>query len=337
MVDLPSPYLLFLGDARSETYAKTAFGLRDWAPEAVIGEYAMPEATVTLGLERLTPAEAASRGARAMLLGIAPVGGAIPAHWLSELVAALEAGLDIVAGLHQRLADIPELAATAQRLGRTLHDVRHPTVSFSTGTGLPRMGKRLLTVGTDCALGKKYTALAIAKRWRALGGNADFRATGQTGIMIAGHGVAIDAVVADFIAGAAEWLSPANTADHWDIIEGQGSLYHPAFAGVTLGLLHGAQPDLFVLCHDPTRGTIYGYPHIPMPDLADAIALYEQLGRLTNPAIACAGISINSSKMSDPERQDWMARTSDRLGLPVADPLRDGVDAFIQRMQTVTA
>ncbi|MBA4758924.1 DUF1611 domain-containing protein [Sphingosinicella sp.] len=337
MVDLPSPYLLFLGDTRSETYAKTAFGLRDWAPDAVIGEYAMPEATVTLGLERLTPTAAASRGARALLLGIAPVGGAIPAHWLPELIAALEAGLDIVAGLHQRLADIPELAATARRLGRTLFDVRHPTVSFSAGTGLPRSGKRLLTVGTDCALGKKYTALAIAKRWQALGGNADFRATGQTGIMIAGHGVAIDAVVADFIAGAAEWLSPANAPDHWDIIEGQGSLYHPAFAGVTLGLLHGAQPDLFVLCHDPTRAAIYGYPHIPMPDLAEAIALYTQLGRLTNPAIACAGISINSSKMGEADRADWIARTADRLGLPVADPLRDGVDGFIQKMQAVRA
>lgn len=337
MVDLPSPYLLFLGDTRSETYAKTAFGLRDWAPDAVIGEYAMPEATVTLGLERLTPTAAASRGARALLLGIAPVGGAIPAHWLPELIAALEAGLDIVAGLHQRLADIPELAATARRLGRTLFDVRHPTVSFSAGTGLPRSGKRLLTVGTDCALGKKYTALAIAKRWQALGGNADFRATGQTGIMIAGHGVAIDAVVADFIAGAAEWLSPANAPDHWDIIEGQGSLYHPAFAGVTLGLLHGAQPDLFVLCHDPTRAAVYGYPHIPMPDLAEAIALYTQLGRLTNPAIACAGISINSSKMGEADRADWIARTADRLGLPVADPLRDGVDGFIQKMQAVRA
>lgn len=332
MVELPTPYLLFLGDVTSEAYAKTAFGLRDWAGASVVGECAMPESTVSLGLPALTPAAAAAQGARSMLIGVAPVGGAIPDSWLPDLCAALEAGLDLVSGLHQRLADHPLLADTARRLGRQLHDVRHSSIAFTPGTGLRRPGKRLLTVGTDCALGKKYTALAIARRLREQGGKADFRATGQTGIMIAGSGVAIDAVVADFIAGAAEWLSPANEPDHWDVIEGQGSLYHPAYAGVTLGLLHGAQPDLFVLCHDPSRTSIYGYPHMPLPDLGAAIALYRQLGQLTNPAITCAGISINSSKMTDAARRDWMARTADAHDLPVFDPLRDGVDAIVERM-----
>ncbi len=132
------------------------------------------------------------------------------------------------------------------------------------GTGRKRSGQRVLTVGTDCALGKKYTALALTQALQAQGAKATFRATGQTGIMIAGAGVAIDAVIADFIAGAAETLSPDNAPDHWDVIEGQGALFHPAYAGVTLGLLHGSQPDALVLCHDPSRTTIEDYPHMPV-------------------------------------------------------------------------
>ena len=131
-------------------------------------------------------------------------------------------------------------------------------MTFATGKGTKRPGLRLLTVGTDCSVGKKYTALALEREMHARGLKADFRATGQTGILISGRGVAIDAVVADFISGAAEWLTPANEPDHWDVVEGQGSLFHPSFAGVTLGLLHGAQPDAFVVCHEPTRKTMRG-------------------------------------------------------------------------------
>ena len=144
--------------------------------------------------------------------------------------------------------------------------MRHSDAAFPAASGRKRSGKRVLTVGTDCAQGKKYTALALAKNLQSRGVDASFRATGQTGIMISGEGIAVDAVIADFVAGAAEQLSPDNAPDHWDVIEGQGSLFHPAYAGVTLGLLHGSQPDAIVLCHDPSRRTIDEYPNFPIPD-----------------------------------------------------------------------
>jgi uncharacterized NAD-dependent epimerase/dehydratase family protein len=189
-----------------------------------------------------------------------------------------------------------------------------------------------LTVGTDCALGKKYTALAITRALTARGVKATFRATGQTGILIAGQGVAIDAVVSDFVAGVAETLSPANDVDHWDVVEGQGALFHPAYAGVTLGLLHGSQPDAIVLCHDPSRQTIEDHPHIPLPPLDEAIRRYLEAGRLTNPDIRCVGVTINSSTLSD----DVWARYRDdlqaTLQLPVCDPMRGGVEPIVQAM-----
>jgi len=321
---LPSPYLLFLGDVTEPGYAKTAFGLRDWAGERCVGEWALPGATVTAGLVRLDPAEAAARGARSLIVGVASPGGVIPAGWLDALHAALAAGLDLVSGMHSRLADLPGLAAAAARHGRTLHDVRTPPATLPVGSGVKRAGKRLLTVGTDCALGKKYTALAIARGFAARGVDATFRATGQTGIMIAGAGVPVDAVVADFIAGAAETLSPAAAPDHWDVIEGQGALFHPAYAGVSLGLLHGSQPDVFVVCHDPARTAVLGHPHIPLPTIEDVVALTVRMGRLTNPGIRCAGISLNTSRLSEEDAAAELARTAGRLGLPAADPIRGG-------------
>jgi uncharacterized NAD-dependent epimerase/dehydratase family protein len=185
-----------------------------------------------------------------------------------------------------------------------------------------------LTVGTDCALGKKYTALALSRSLQKRGVGATFRATGQTGIMISGEGIPIDAVVADFIAGAAETLSPDNAADHWDVIEGQGSLFHPAYAAVTLGLLHGSQPDAIVLCHDPARRTIDEYPDFPIPDLRTVIEDYVRAGRLTNSAIRCVGLSINSSSLSDAGCAEYFRRLSAELQLPVCDPVRTGVEVL---------
>ncbi len=168
--------------------------------------------------------------------------------------------------MHARLHDIPVLREAAERAGKRLIDVREPPPGIPIGTGLKRSGKRLLTVGTDCALGKKYTALAIAKAFQARGVDADFRATGQTGIMIAGAGIPMDAVVADFAAGAAEILSPDAQPDHWDVIEGQGSILHPVFSGVSLALLHGSQPDVFIVCHDPRRDAPAGRRGLRGPD-----------------------------------------------------------------------
>jgi len=328
MHQLRQPYLLFLGDVQVKSDAKTAFGLRDWSRSSVIGECALPAATVTLGLPRLAPREAAERGAGSMVIGVAPAGGALPEHWLAALEAAIDAGLDIVSGLHTRLSSFPRLAAAAQRRGVRLIDVRHSDTPFPAGTGRKRSGKRVLTVGTDCALGKKYTALALTEALHAQGAAATFRATGQTGILITGAGVAIDAVISDFVAGAAEQLSPDNAPDHWDVIEGQGALFHPAYAGVTLGLLHGSQPDAIVLCHDPARTTIEGHPDFPIPELGVAIEHYLQAGRLTNKAIRCVGVSINSSSLTDAEWTAYAERVSGELGLPVVDPMRGGVDAL---------
>jgi uncharacterized NAD-dependent epimerase/dehydratase family protein len=325
---LRKPYLLFLGDVQDNLTAKTAFGLRDWCAADVIGEWSLPGCAVTLGLARLSPQQAALRGAGSVILGIAPTGGRLPPHWVSELVLAADAGLDVVSGLHTRLTSFPELVQAAARRGVRLIDVRHSDRSFTAASGRKRSGKRVLTVGTDCALGKKYTALALARNLTGRGVAASFRATGQTGIMISGEGIAMDAVISDFVAGAAEELSPDNAADHWDVIEGQGSLYHPAYAGVTLGLLHGSQPDAIVLCHDPSRRTIDEYPDFPLPDLQVAIDDYLRAGRLTNPAIRCAGLSINSSSLSDAECAEYFRRLGDRLKLPVCDPVRTGVDAL---------
>ncbi len=324
VVALPAPYLLFLGDVTEAGFAKTAFGLRDWARELCVGEFAMPEATVTTGLPRLSPREAHLKGARSIVIGVANTGGVLKPSWIPCLVAALEAGLDVVSGMHGRLASSPELKTAAERLGRRLIDVRQPPANLPVGTGRKRSGRRLLTVGTDCALGKKYTALAIAGAMRRRGIEADFRATGQTGIMIAGSGMPMDAVVADFIAGAAEVLSPDAAPGHWDVIEGQGSLFHPAYAGVSLGLLHGSQPDVLVLCHEPGRTHLLGYPGFPTPSLEDAIALHLRMGSLTNPGVRCAGVSFNTSSLGPAEAKELLERTSHEIGLPVADPMRGG-------------
>lgn len=321
---LPSPYLLFLGDTIEPGFAKTAFGLRDWAPERCVGELALPAATVTTGLTRLTPAQAYELGARALVIGVANAGGMIPQSWVATLVDALRAGLDVISGMHSKLSDITELQAVADSLGRRLIEVRTPPDDIPVANGKPRTGKRLLTVGTDCALGKKYTALAVTQGLRERGIDATFRATGQTGIMIAGEGIPIDAVVSDFVAGAAELLSPAAHPDHIDVIEGQGSLLHPSYAAVTLGLLHGSQPDMFIVCHDPGRTTILGNPSYPVPSIEDIIAQTIALGRLTNPDIRCVGISLNTSQLSDEAAQAVIEATEARLGLPTADPVRGG-------------
>jgi uncharacterized NAD-dependent epimerase/dehydratase family protein len=321
---LPQPYVLFLGDTTIAGFAKTAFGLRDWAPDKCVGELRLAGATVTTGLDALTSAEAYARGARALVIGVANQGGVIPPSWRASLIEALEAGLDLIAGMHMRLADIPELADAAQRLGRRLIDVRVPPEQIPIATGRKRSGKRLLTVGTDCALGKKYTALALARALERRGVDVDFRASGQTGIMIAGGGIPMDAVVSDFEAGAAELLSPDALADHWDVIEGQGAITHPSYAAVSLGLLHGSQPDVFVVCHEPGRTEMLGTAGYALTSIEEVVELTFLLGRRTNPAIRCGGVAFNTSALEEEQALALMARESQRLGLPVADPIRGG-------------
>ena len=323
-LDLPTPYLLFLGDSTNPSFAKTAFGLRDWAPERCLGEFALPGATVSTGLAKLTPEDAVARGARAVVIGVANIGGHIPESWVAALTRCIVAGLHVISGMHTPLAALPALRDAAAHYGKRLIDIRVPPPNIPIATGRKRSGMRLLTVGTDCALGKKYTALSIARGLAKHGVSASFRATGQTGILIAGGGMPMDAVIADFEAGAAEMLSPNNTPDHWDIIEGQGSLFHPAYAAVSLGLLHGSQPDVVVACHEPGRARIVGLEDFALPSLEDLIDLTLRLGRRTNPAIRCAGVSLNTSHLDPGARTDILAQTGASLGLPVADPMQPG-------------
>jgi uncharacterized NAD-dependent epimerase/dehydratase family protein len=324
LTDLPQPYLLFLGDTTEPSYAKTAFGLRDWAPERCVGEWSCGSASVTTGLPRLTPKEARARGARALVIGVANSGGVISESWMPSLLEALDSGLDIISGMHTKLNDTPQLKNMAERRGRTLIDIRTPPRNIPIGSGRKRSGKRLLTVGTDCALGKKYAALAVAREFAKRGLEVDFRATGQTGIMISGGGIPMDAVVADFAAGAAEMLSPDASAKHWDVIEGQGSLFHPAYAGVSLSLLHGSQPDVIIVCHEPGRDSVLGHPGYFLPSIEETIETNLRLGRRTNAAIRCAGISLNTSSLDAGAAEQLLSEESARLGLPVADPIRGG-------------
>jgi len=326
------PYLLFLGDVGDQLAAKTAHGVLQWRPGWCLGQLRLPGCAADLGIEDMGVAEAAAGGARTMVVAVANSGGVLAEHWAPTIVEALAAGLDVASGLHQRLGEVPAVAEAAARHGRRLIDVRHPTRAFRTGTGERRPGKRLLTVGTDCSCGKKYTALAIEREMRARGRDADFRATGQTGIMIAGDGVAVDAVVADFIAGAAEWLAPANDPGHWDVIEGQGSLFHPAFAGVSLGLLHGAQPDALVLCHEPTRTHMRGLPHQPLPSLRECLELNLRCARLTNPDVRAVGASVNTAALDPSARERCLAAVEAELGLPAVDAIATGTGRIVDAL-----
>ena len=330
-MQISPPYLMFLGDVPDQLAAKTAHGIVDWRREWCLGQLRLPGCGADLGLAEIGIDEAARQGAKTLIVGVANAGGFLPDHWTAIIVQAIEAGLDVASGLHVRLGSKPDIVQAAARHGRKLFDVRHSDQSFATGKGRKRTGLRLLTVGTDCSVGKKYTVLALEREMRARGFDAEFRATGQTGVFISGRGVAIDAVVADFISGAVEWLSPDAAADHWDLVEGQGSLFHPSFAGVSLGLLHGAQPDAFVVCHEPTRTTMRGVQH-PLPSIGEVIDLTMRCGRLTNPAIRPVGIAVNTQALGEDEARAYLDGLAREHELPATDPVRFGVASIVERL-----
>ncbi len=323
-MDIQKPYLLFLGDVPDMLAAKTAIGVVDWRPDWCVGQMRLEGCKADTKLPDMTIAEGIAKGAKTMVIGAVNAGGVLPAHWIATMVEALEAGMDLACGLHIKLSDIPEVAAAAQKHGCQLWDLREPPQSFPTGKGHKRTGKRILTVGTDCSVGKKYTALAMEKALNERGVSCDYRATGQTGVLISGRGVALDSVIADFISGAAEWLSPDADEKHWDSVEGQGSLLHPSYAGVTLGLLHGTQPDAFIVCHEPTRTTMRGVK-TPMPTIRQVIDLTVLCGSRTNPDIRCVGISVNTSALGEEEAKSYLADLSKEYGVPATDPIRFGI------------
>lgn len=330
-MDIKKPYLLFLGDAHDMLAAKVAIGIKQWHPEYCIGQFRLADCHADCGVPDMSIAAAKEAGAKTLVIGVANRGGIISEKWISVLQEALEAGMDLAAGLHNCLNDVPELKTLADKLGRSLFDVRRPTQDFPVASGKKRAGKRLLPVGTDCSCGKMYTALAIEKELLARGQKATFRATGQTGILVSGAGVCMDSVVSDFVAGAVEVLSPANDADHWDLIEGQGSLFHPSFAGVTAAIIHGAQPDALVLCHEPTRTTMRGVDY-PLPDLAACMALNLTMAKLTNPHAKFVGIAVNTSKLPEAEAIRYLADLEEKYGLPTVDPVRQGVGRICDQL-----
>lgn len=323
---LESPYLLFMGAVLDDGHGKTGQGIAFWRPELCAGQMRLAGCEVDLGLPELGVEEAVGAGVRTAIIGIAPTGGGLLDEWITPLAALARAGIDIAGGMHTRIADCEPLAAAARDGGAKLIDVREPPGGLPIGTGVRRSGKRVLMVGTDCAVGKKFTALALHRELEERGINADFRATGQTGIMIAGEGIPIDSVVADFISGAAEELSPANDPDHWDVIEGQGAILHPSYAGVTLGLLHGSQPDALVLCHDAGRDTLKGMDvDFPIPPFDELMERLLGLAHATNPDCAWAGISVNTSTLTEQERRACIEALESRYSVPCADPVATGL------------
>ena len=330
---ISKPYLLFLGDAKDDLAIKTAAGVNYWRPDWCIGQMSLPNAKSSLGLQEMNIEEAVKNGAKTFVIGVVNAGGIMPEEWKSIIINAISSGMNVASGMHTKLSSFSEIAEAAERNNVQLHDLRFSKKQFQTGKGIKRSGKRLLTVGTDCSVGKKYTALAIERAMQSNQIDASFKATGQTGILIAESGIAIDAIVSDFISGAVEWLSPDNDNNHWDIIEGQGSLFHPSFAGVSLGLLHGSQPDAFVVCHEPTRTNMRGVD-TPLPSIREVIDQTIQNGKLTNKQIQCIGIALNTSNCQS-EASDHKDRLSKEYGLPCLDPLQDSLDPFIQIIEKI--
>lgn len=327
-----TPYLLFLGDAPDALAAKVAQGIADWRPEFAVGQYRLPGCKADLGLPDMDLETAKAAGVKTLVIGVANRGGVISPEWKHVLIDALMAGFDIASGLHNLLRDEPDLVAVADAEGRTLHDVRVPDVEYPIANGVKRTGKRCLAVGTDCSVGKMYTAIAMEAEMRKREMKATFRATGQTGILITGNGVPLDAVIADFMAGAVEWLTPDNDADHWDLIEGQGSLFHASYSGVTMALIHGGAPDALILSHEPTRTHMRGLPGYDLPSLEALRDLSLTLAHVVNPNCKVVGISVNTKALSDDEANTYLAEVEDRMGLPTIDPFRQGAGRLVDAL-----
>jgi uncharacterized NAD-dependent epimerase/dehydratase family protein len=323
---IKTPYLLFLGDAPDQLAAKVAQGIKDWRPDNAVAQFRMDGCGADVGLADMTLAEAQAAGAKTLVIGVANRGGVISAAWKEVLIEALNMGYDLASGLHNLLNDEADLVAAAEANGVQLHDVRIPTVEYPIATGKKRSGKRVLAVGTDCSVGKMYTALALDNAMRAKGMKSTFRATGQTGILITGDGVPLDAVVADFMAGSVEYLTPDNDDDHWDIIEGQGSLYHVSYSGVTMALVHGGQPDALIICHEPTREHMRGLPDYTPPSIQAVADTALPLARVGNPSCKVVGVAVNTQHLSEEEAIAYLAKVEAEMGMPAVDPFRHGAE-----------
>ena len=329
---IQQPYVLFLGDAPDPLAAKVAQGIKDWRPGLSIGQITLPGCKADMGLKNLSIKEAASMGAKTLVIGVANRGGIISDKWKDVLKEAIISGLDIASGLHNLLRDESELVNLAKIHNTNLIDVRVPTVEYPIANGIKRSGKRCLAVGTDCSIGKMYTAIALEKEMKNKGLKATFRATGQTGILITGDGVPLDAVIADFMAGSIEHLTPDNDEDHWDIIEGQGSLYHPSYSGVTMALVHGGQPDALILCHEPTRSHMRGLPGYSLPTLRELNDTAIKLAKVVNKNVKVIGISVNTSNMENEKALEYLKQVEEEMKLPTVDPVLTGTSRLVEEL-----
>ena len=326
---IQTPYLLFLGDAPDQLAAKVAQGITDWRPENAVGQFRLPGCGADMGLADMTLEEGRAAGARTLVIGVANRGGVISEAWKVAIVKALQMGYDVAAGLHNLLRNEDALQAAAKVNGGTLHDVRVPSVAYPIANGQKRTGKRALAIGTDCSCGKMYTAMSMDAEMVARGLKSDFRATGQTGILITGKGVPLDAVIADFMAGAVEYLTPDNDPDHWDHIEGQGSLFHVSYSGVTMALIHGGQPDALILCHEPTRTHMRGLPQYKLPTLETLRDTALPIARVANPNCQVTGVSVNTKALDEAAAKACLQEIEDRMGLPATDPYRFGAGKLV--------
>jgi uncharacterized NAD-dependent epimerase/dehydratase family protein len=323
----------FSGDPH---YGKTMRGVLRYRPEDVV---AVLDSTRAGETEQGVPvvgsvADALPLGPNTALVGVATQGGRFPPEWQALLRACAEKGLDVENGLHVFLADDDELAELARRTGVELRDLRRPPADLSTATGenLAVPATIVLTVGSDCAIGKMTVALELDLDARRRGIASAFVPTGQTGIAIAGWGISVDAVVADFIAGAAERLVVEGHERGGELlwVEGQGSVIHPVYSGVTLGLMHGSAPHLYVLCHEAGRTEIEGAgggPH-PIPPLAELVELHERLSLPARPA-RVAAIALNTRDLGTDEARAAVAAAEDETGLPAGDPVRFGAERLV--------
>jgi len=335
MPDQPKFLILADGDFAPMT-SKTANSVIRYLPERVVGVVDRQNAGKTvqdvLGFGGAIPVlgsmeEGLRRKPDAVLIGIAPAGGRLPDEWRGWLADALDAGCDLWSGLHTFLADDPLLHERAKANGRQIHDVRRPPAHLPVAAGLARNVDALvvLSVGTDCNVGKMTGQLQLVDGLNRRGLKTRFVATGQTGIFIEGWGTAVDAVVADFIAGAAEELV-LKAAPGADIVlvEGQGSINHPGYSGVTLGLLHGSCPEALILCHQASRefiGEYRGVPWLRIPPLTDYVKMYELIGSAVHPT-RVIGICLNTYDLTETEARAACERAAQETGLPCTDPVR---------------
>jgi uncharacterized NAD-dependent epimerase/dehydratase family protein len=332
------------GKSGDPHYGKTARGMIHYSPNPVV---AMLDSTRAGETYRGVPIVATVNDSLCFnpttaLVGVATQGGRFPPAWRELLRSCISKGLDVENGLHEFLTDDEELTELARRHGVELRDLRRPPpdLSVPTGKNLQVDAQIVLTVGSDCAIGKKTVAVELDREAQRRGLASLFVPTGQTGIAIAGWGIAVDAVVSDFLAGAAERLVVEGAARGGKLlfVEGQGSIVHPAYSGVTLGLVHGAAPHAYVLCHKAGATVVEGYPDHPLPNLPDLVQLYERSSLPTRPATV-VGIALNTVELDEATARGAVEETHEETGLPVDDPVRFGparlLDAVLERLPAI--